>query len=180
MTDIRQAAMDCEVRKIAYRQSKDGMVVAFVVHPNDMPDALATAELGTRYRMALVEIGDDEQPVMRKDGEANNNTSPPSPSADDPPGKAAGAKKSWDELSPPQQAGILCADPVFWKFLGENFIFRERYLQTTGGDEERAARNYVCSVCGVTSRSEITSDNTYWLELVAMYRAWQREPEVIG
>jgi hypothetical protein len=60
MTD--QAAY-CEARKVAYRQTKDGLVVSFVVHPNDMPDELATAPLGTRYMLALAEIGDDEEPV---------------------------------------------------------------------------------------------------------------------
>lgn len=56
-------AIHCEARKAAYRQSKDGLVVSFVIHPNDMPDALAVAPLGTRYMLALAQIGDDEQPV---------------------------------------------------------------------------------------------------------------------
>ena len=57
--------MGCEARKIAYRQSKDGFVVSFAIHPNDVPDGLAVAGIGTRYMLALVEIGDDEQPVRQ-------------------------------------------------------------------------------------------------------------------
>jgi hypothetical protein len=52
-----------EAKKIAYRQSRDGLVVSFVIHPNDMPDALAVAPLGQRYMLALAAIGDDERPI---------------------------------------------------------------------------------------------------------------------
>jgi len=57
------SSVHCEARKIAYRQSKDGLVISFVIHPNDMPDALAVAPLGQRYMLALAAIGDDEKPV---------------------------------------------------------------------------------------------------------------------
>lgn len=60
-------AIHCEAVKAAYRQTKDGLVVSFVIHPNDMPNALAVAPLGTRYMLALAQIGDDEQPVSPAD-----------------------------------------------------------------------------------------------------------------
>lgn len=63
MTDSPILAIHCEARKIAYRQTRDGLVVSFVIHPNDMPDTLATAPLGQRYMLALAAIGDDEQPI---------------------------------------------------------------------------------------------------------------------
>jgi hypothetical protein len=56
-------AVHCEAKKVAYRQTKDGLVVSFVIHPNDMPDALAVAPLGQRYMLAMAAIGDDEKPV---------------------------------------------------------------------------------------------------------------------
>jgi len=63
MTDIattaRQNASHCEVKKHALRQTQDGIVVAFVVHPSDVPASLQLAPLGTRYMLALVEIGED-------------------------------------------------------------------------------------------------------------------------
>src|SRR5512139_3510329 len=55
-----------EVRKIAYRQSaKDGLVITFAIHPDDMVPELAAAPIGTRFAAALVEIGDDEKPVAK-------------------------------------------------------------------------------------------------------------------
>jgi hypothetical protein len=64
-TIARENALSCEAKKHAYRQTQDGVVVSFVLHPQDIPDGLATAALGTRYLLALVEIGDDEKPVER-------------------------------------------------------------------------------------------------------------------
>ena len=65
-------AMHCEAKKHAYRQTQDGVVVSFVLHPHEVPDGLATAPLGSRYVLALVQIGDDEQPVNRKEAMPNN------------------------------------------------------------------------------------------------------------
>lgn len=46
-------AMHFEAKKHAYRQTQDGIVVSFVVHPNDMSADLAIAPLGTHYVVAL-------------------------------------------------------------------------------------------------------------------------------
>lgn len=91
MTDLptiaRDNAMGCEARKIAYRQSKEGFVVSFAIHPDEVPTGLAVAGIGTRYMLALVEIGDDEKPVEHK----------PNPMV--------------------QKAGIVCTDKQFQSFL---------------------------------------------------------------
>ena len=50
----------CEVLKSAWRQTKDGFVLSLVIHPQDVSSRLATAEIGTRFEMTLVEITDDE------------------------------------------------------------------------------------------------------------------------
>jgi hypothetical protein len=68
----RAAATHCEARKTAYRQTKEGVVVSFVIHPNDVPDSVALAQLGTRYLLALVEIGDDEQPITHSPATAES------------------------------------------------------------------------------------------------------------
>lgn len=94
MNDIRAAAINCEARKTAYRQTKEGVVVSFVIHPDEVPDALAVAPLGVRYMLAMVELADDETPVKREP-----------------------AKRSYA-----QKAGILCGEPTFRRFLMEQFI----------------------------------------------------------
>jgi hypothetical protein len=82
----------CEAKKHGYRQTQDGIVVSFVLHPNEVPDDLALAALGTRYMLALVRIGDDEQPQA--------------PEAKRPARPFASLPRS-------QQAGILCGDKTF-------------------------------------------------------------------
>ena len=59
---IRDAAMNCEAKLYAFRKTKDGTVVSFVLHPQELPKGLGDAEIGARFVMALVEIGDDEKP----------------------------------------------------------------------------------------------------------------------
>ncbi|MGI9297059.1 MAG: hypothetical protein ACR2QC_04075 [Gammaproteobacteria bacterium] len=53
-----------EVKKDGLRQTQDGLwKLTVTVHPNDMETSLLEAPMGTRYMMAMVQIGDDERPV---------------------------------------------------------------------------------------------------------------------
>jgi len=76
MTD-EVPAVYCEARKAAYRQTAQGLVVSFVIHPSDMPEPLAIAPLGTRYYLAVAEIGEDEQPVERPSRQERYRAAPP-------------------------------------------------------------------------------------------------------
>ena len=42
-----------EAKKHAFRQTQDGVVISFVLHPNDISPELAAAPLGTQYVVAL-------------------------------------------------------------------------------------------------------------------------------
>lgn len=92
------------------------------------------------------------------------------------PSKAGGAHKSWHEMPAAQQAGILCDDRSFQNFLRQNE--REAW-KISGGDAASIVRNH----CLVQSRADIlpgTTAERAWRELVLDYRAWAREPEVVG
>ena len=52
-----------EAKKYAYRQTKDGMVLSFVLHPDDVPKEIATAPIGQRYMVACAQIDDHENPI---------------------------------------------------------------------------------------------------------------------
>lgn len=56
-------AEHCEAKLHGFRRTQDGVVVSFVLHPQEVPQALALDPLGTRYMLAFAAIGDDEQPV---------------------------------------------------------------------------------------------------------------------
>jgi hypothetical protein len=70
MTDIstsaREAAMNCEAKLYAFRKTRDGTVVSFVIHPQEIPQGLGDADIGARFVLALVEIGENEEPKGRK------------------------------------------------------------------------------------------------------------------
>jgi len=153
-----------EVKKHAYRQTQDGIVISFVVHPNDVSPALAAAPLGTRYGCALVEIRDDETPV-----------SPEQQSARAKPEKdrKRWIGKKWHELPPSQQAAIRCNEGKFWEFLGQQKIGAKVF-----GDSEAAAA--VRRLCDVASRKNLDTDGFaagLWRSLDSDYRFWLQHQE---
>ena len=56
MTD----ATHFEAKLHALRRTNDGMVVSFLIHPNEVPSCIALDPLGQRYMVALAGINDDE------------------------------------------------------------------------------------------------------------------------
>lgn len=115
-------------------------------------------------------------PEKVKGGEANNRRSisepdktPPAPAPDQP-----ARAKSWHDMSPAQQAGMLCAYPAFINFL------RAEYNSSIISNADAAV--HVRSLCGVDSRADIDKSSAAqmrWRNLVSQYRAWMKEPEVV-
>ncbi len=164
----RANALPCEMVKYALRQTKDGIVVSFVVHPNDIPAALQTSHIGSRWMAALVQIGDDELPI-NKPREVQNNTAIVSPTLQ--PGtdkRPAGARRDWRDVQPAAQSGIRCSEPLFQAFL------RETRKVAIGTPEEAAA--VVRDVCGVNSRVEFGTKHAArmaWKALDSEFEQWK-------
>jgi hypothetical protein len=158
------SAIHFEGVKHAYRQTKDGVVISFVVHPHDVPKGLAEAPLGSRYIVALVQVGDDAQPVPAKETAAT-------PQPEELDKRPAGAKRmDWRYLQPEAQAGIRCADPAFRVFLKE-----EHYPHWFKSALDAAV--CVRLICGVESRSELSSNHkarVIWKQLDDQFQAWKR------
>jgi len=67
MTDVRAAALAIEAVKVSMSQTKDGMKITFVIHPDDADASeLFSHHVGSRYQMALVLVGDDGEPIVPK------------------------------------------------------------------------------------------------------------------
>jgi hypothetical protein len=65
-TAARVAALPMEAKKDSLRQTQDGLwKVTFTVKSEDMHTAILNAPMGTRYMLAAVEIGDNEEPVKQ-------------------------------------------------------------------------------------------------------------------
>lgn len=158
----RDAAIHCEMKKVAYRQSKDGIVISFVLHPQEVPAQLSTSHIGARYIAALVEIGDDEQPIHP----AEKESAPARPDQIAP--KPDRAKRDWRDLPPAQQAGILCDQPIFSAYLKEQ--------RPDDWSESPDPVDCVYLICGISSRAELGTNakaRVIWHQLDSAFQAWK-------
>lgn len=140
-------AIQLEVKKIAMRQSKDGLVLSLLLHPNDVASEIISADIGTVYMAAFVRLGDD---------------SSPQPSSDIPDKQPEQkARRPFDTLQLSNQAGIRVGDKSFLEFLDVS--------------NESDAVECIYLICGITSRRELDTDEVAgkkWLTLEKDYQAW--------
>jgi hypothetical protein len=91
-----------EGKKVALKQTKDGIVMSLAIHPDDLPEELIRDFVGARYMVVMVRLNDDETPMQRE-----------------PVNKHISA------------AGMLCRDPQFWEFLYEQGLLLETNEEAT-------------------------------------------------
>src|SRR5690242_12318383 len=111
-------ATNFEAKLHAFRRTQDGVVVSYVVHPNDVSTELATAALGTRYMVAVAEIGDDGKPkssapMLRTEAERAPEDGNQSAASS---GASQKERKPFASLPLSQQAAIRCTDEQFQNF----------------------------------------------------------------
>jgi hypothetical protein len=160
---VRKVAVHCEARKWSYRQTKDGVVISLLIHPQEVPDGIALSQLGTRYMVALVEINDQEEPVEQK-----KEMSSEIPSS---------SKKDWDSLSPSQQAGLLCKNPEFQKWIVAHVKWGTPGYGLPFYQPEEYVANLVRDNCEIESRSDLKNNPEAvktWNEIVKDYW-WHRD-----
>jgi hypothetical protein len=66
-TQARDASLQFEAVKLKMIQDKNGYVLNLSIHPNDVPEALLRAWVGSRYMVVLVKLNDDDTPEVPKD-----------------------------------------------------------------------------------------------------------------
>jgi hypothetical protein len=165
----RKNAISLEAKKDALSQRQSGdWRVSFTVQGIDMDTRLTQAPMGTRYAVVLVEIGDDEQPVQKKEAPSNV------PSGSPPSTRPDGTKRmDWRDVQPAAQAGIRCADPVFITFLKEQ--------QPNAWRAHQDAASLVRWICGVKSRSELGTNHlarVMWKTLDDQFQVWLAKERV--
>lgn len=131
--DWKDAAQSFESSLMILRKDKNGWVIGFSVHPDEAPTELLEAPLGTRFRVVLFQVGDDELPVATKENQTGS---------DNP-----------TERDPVSIAGQLCRTLEFQKWiLSPNDLskYDKESLESNAAEELR-------SCLGITSRSQISS-----------------------
>ena len=121
MSEAERIAEHFEAKKYAYRQSRDGMVLSFILHPDDVPNELATAKIGQRYMIACAQIGEDERPVVK-----------------------AAVTKGERAMA---RANLICREKTFQEWVRLNKE-REGWVADTPDDEDLAS-SVIRSVCGI-------------------------------
>ena len=89
------------------------------------------------------------------------------------PAAATKEKRKWDELSIAQQAGIMCNEKGFQRYVSEAVGKRPDEVDTD------AAATYVRTLCGVNSRAHIEGNETASRKFHALrisYDNWLRVP----
>jgi len=169
----RNQAISLEAKKDALAQRQNGdWKVSFTVQGIDMDTRLTQAPMGTRYAVVLVEIGDDEQPVNRKEAMPNHPTKPAVDARPQPIQPQAGAKREkmdWREVQPAAQAALRCDQPAFQAFLREE----QGYINVIDKDSAADALRHLCLV---KSRSEFSTDHrkrVLWKQLDDQFSAWK-------
>lgn len=138
-----------EARLSRKSESATGIYLTLQVQPDDYDSALAQLRVGSSLMIGWGEVLNSEvEPIDAR------------PITQDGPG-AAKHPRAWNEMSPVTQAGIRCADPVFWKF--------------AAADDADGAARFVRGFCRIASRSELitgTEPARLWSHLERDYQAW--------
>lgn len=164
-------AVNFEAKKDRLSQNQGGdWKLTVTVAADSMPQSVLTAPMGTRYVIALVEINDQEEPVEQKTITSNSSGIPNS------------SKRDWNSLAPSQQAGILCSEPDFQRWITGHSKWGSGVKDPNIFYSSELARHYVTKSCQISSRSEIDKGSYaegVWNEMVGDYRAHQRYGEVV-
>ena len=187
MTDeaqrARDAAMNFEGRLMGFKKTRDSkgtwVEVRYQIHPQDVPHALQLADLGTRYQIAAVEIGDDEQPVVpqdqpKKSGRKWGNYPPVTGASSNLGVSNKKPKRQWDDIPPSEQAGIACGDSDFIAWAAGVAWHQGQKEGGAPWTTEDAAK-WVRHTCNVKSRTEFDGETEPAIRWHDLYARFQRE-----
>lgn len=140
----RQNAMQVEAKKDGLSQLQSGeWVLKLKLHAADIPTPLLTANMGTRYMLAVVEIGDNEEPVQQEK----------------PKGKSYA-----------QQAAMCCGEPGFHVFCHDTLNWEISPVQNEERIAEQLRAH--CGVISRADLIEGTEAGTKWRKLWLDYQNW--------
>ena len=145
----KSSAIVCDAMKAAYRQSRDGYVVSFVIHPQDMPAVLANSDIGSQWQLSLVPLDDDGNAEQQPKKELSHD----------------------HKLL--RRIGILCGDPVFARFMVEDGRAR-----SPDEEEIAAAVRAYCGVRSRTEIIPGSPAKEKWDRLEARFQAGLVAPRV--
>lgn len=127
--------LDFEAIKVALKQDKSGYVLTLNVHPDDVPDELLRDFVGARYQVVMVRLSGNNEPMDRQEEFEGS--------------KAMGV------------AGMLCRDPLFWQFVGQ---------QSLADENEEEATEWLRQELNINSRAELKSNANARIKLAQIHK----------
>ena len=159
--------IEFEARKLRYSQSKDGMVVSFLIQPHDCPASLATADLGTIY---IIRAQQTESGAWIEEQASASERPPTVHAAQQRLEETAAPSKphrDWSSLPLSERCALRCKDGLFWKYIGV--------------ENEAEAVKYVKSVyLKIESRKQLDTEiapASQWGRLDNNFQSWVTERE---
>lgn len=161
----------------AFRRTQDGVVISYVVHPNDVSAAMATAALGTRYMIAFEAMTDNSEPTGNpaRSGPYKAGLGPDSSGnlagvTDRKDGHQSKDRRPFASLPLSQQAALRCQDKTFIDFL-------EQLGLTTALEDDWDPAEVVRIYCRISSRAELDKPTPnpakdHWTRLNGQYEAY--------
>lgn len=157
---VKQAAI--EAKKYGLRQSKEGVILSFVLHPDDVTNAILLAPVGQRGMLAFVPIGDDEQPDMAPDdavpAASETAMDEPKEHRDRAITKSERSKQAYASASAGERAvtrAVLLAKD-------------QRFLDWVGVSDDHEAAMVLRQSLGIQSRREIATNPDALNEFLAL------------
>ncbi len=154
-----------EAVKYAYRQSKEGFVLSFIVHPSDMPDDMATAPIGSMFVIGYAAAKKVPEPNLAggsSDLTHSGSGVVSSSSRDDRP-------LAKPIRTPSQRAAYLCTKSRFWSFL--NSIRKGGLYINSEAKADAALKAHL----GLTSKTELDKSDLAaegFEEFESEFKAW--------
>jgi hypothetical protein len=146
-----------EALKISLKQEADGIIVAFRIHPDDLPTDLLRARINSRFALAFQQISDDEKLV---------------PTPAHPIMQAVEKKKK--QNANVMRAGMACAERKFQHFL--QYMHADLWKETSGGNTEKAEA-ILRFLTNVDSRREYATNPKalkMFDTIMGQYEMWKR------
>lgn len=132
MVDVRDAAVNFEAVKTSMSQSKQGTILRLALHPNEVPPSLHTDWVGSRYMVAMVKLGDDDQPEISTE------------------------QRDTERLI--SSAGMLCRNVDFAHYIFEQGII-EDYDAVNDDKREKQVAHGLRSYLGIPSRADMKTNS---------------------
>lgn len=124
-----------EAIKVALKQDKSGYVLTLNIHPDEVPDQLLRDFVGARYQVVMVRLNGNDEPLDRQE--------------------------EFEGTRAISVSGMLCRDPLFWKFVSE---------QSLAGANEEEATEWLRQEVGISSRAELKSNASARIRLAQIHK----------